>query len=57
MAFDQEEYFRRNKWGSMYLPPYRDLRQPPVPKPSRWQMFAVCGLAMVLMLVAVVSPL
>jgi hypothetical protein len=53
---DQESYYARNKWGTMNLPPYRDLRKEPVRKPSRWPMFAICGVAMMLVLVAVVAP-
>jgi hypothetical protein len=53
--FDQEEYFRRNKWGSIYLPPFRDLREPPEPKNDGWKMGVLVAVAVSLILVIVLG--
>lgn len=54
--FDQEEYFRKNKWGSIYIPPYRDLRQIQQRKESRWPMAVLCSAVVLLILAAALGP-
>lgn len=56
MAFDTEDYFRRNRTDCVHLVPYKDYRQPPVRKVSKWPVVALCGVAMVLILAIVAGP-